>query len=98
MSIITGLIGIFLLLVGSLITRFNLVEVIAGYEPNKVKDKEGLARWVGGHLMVMGILGVVSGFLGYFFSGQSLYIALVYFLTIPVLAVKTALGSRRFEK
>jgi len=43
-----------LMLLGGIIYRGN-VELIAGYDPNKVTDKEGLAKWVGSNIIFLGL-------------------------------------------
>jgi hypothetical protein len=50
---IFAFIGTFLLLMGVLIWKLNLVELIAGYDPNKTSDPQGLAKWVGLNIFVM---------------------------------------------
>lgn len=65
MSAVTA--GVFLLVAvvigtfGVLIREFEMVELIAGYDPEKVTDDEGLARFVGGYtLVIAGLAAVVA--------------------------------------
>jgi hypothetical protein len=63
--------------------RLNL---IAGYDPNSVKDKEGLGRWVGSGIMVLGIVQAICGLLALIasvdFAGLLFLLATV---TVPVI-------------
>jgi hypothetical protein len=42
----------------------NRLNLIAGYDPNRVKDKEGLGSWVGNGLMGLGVVQAICGLLG----------------------------------
>jgi len=54
-SIVYVLIAAMLLPLGAIIYR-GRVEIIGGYDPNKVTDKEGLGRWVGSNLIFGGYI------------------------------------------
>jgi hypothetical protein len=63
-------IGIAFILAGAVIAfagyqiRYkNRLNLIAGYEPNRVKDKEGLGAWVGNGLMALGVIQAICGLL-----------------------------------
>lgn len=49
-------IGIFLILIGLMIWKLKIAWIITGYDPERVTDKDGMARWVGRNLVLMGIL------------------------------------------
>ncbi len=44
------------------------VELIAGYDPKKVVDKNGLAKWVESHLILMGLFTLMFPILKYYIS------------------------------
>lgn len=56
------LLGMSLLIIlpGYLIRFKHKVEIIAGYDPKRVKDKAGLAKWVGSNLLALGFIGLVT--------------------------------------
>ncbi len=58
--IVTVLIGVTCVAFGYLISKKQMLDMLAGYDPKKVTDKEGLARWVGTNLVLMGILAFFS--------------------------------------
>lgn len=47
--------------VGVLIRQFQLMGLIAGYDPDRVTDDEGLARFVGTYTLVIAGLSAVVG-------------------------------------
>lgn len=47
--------------VGLLIRQFQIMELIAGYDPDLVTDDEGLARFVGTYALVIAGLSAVVG-------------------------------------
>ena len=44
------------------------VELIAGYDPKKVVEKNGLAKWVESHLILMGLFTLMFPILKYYIS------------------------------
>ena len=56
LRIVFGLIGLICLVLGYLIGVNKKLNLIAGYNPDKVRDKEGLARFMG---IMTSVLGVV---------------------------------------
>ena len=70
------------------------VELIAGYDPNKVVDKEGLAKWVGSHIILMGIFILMLPILIYFIEVP---IIGLWFLVLSIIIVSTIIGSKKFE-
>ena len=60
LAIMSGL----LLVLGYLVSRYQLVDIIAGYDRSKVEDKGGLANMVGWNLMLIGIVGILIVVIG----------------------------------
>ncbi|MCD4799512.1 MAG: hypothetical protein K8R19_10975, partial [Methanosarcinales archaeon] len=80
-------------LLGVVIYKGN-VGLIGGYDPNKVVDKEGLAKWVGSHMMLMGIFILMLPILIYFIKVP---IIGLWFLGLSIIIVSTIIGSKKFE-
>lgn len=91
-----GSVPIFIL--GFVIWKFKVVEIIAGYDENKVTDKDGLARWVGIGLMLTSIAMIGSYFIleNFDFSNGLKILILVGVLNILLLVM--VLGTKRYEK
>lgn len=90
--------GTFFILLGLVFWRMQPVNILAGYDEKKVLDKEGLAKWISGNLLLTGLLIILNASLD--IAGLSLVEkpVLLDFLIIFALAVLTALGTGRYEK
>ncbi len=75
-----------------------MVEMVAGYEPDKVKDKEGLGRWVGSNLILMGILVFFHALTGLFLPQMtSGYLVAGFFIIVIVLSLRTSFGCKKYS-
>src|SRR5262245_37202492 len=52
--------GLLILTMGFFIRR-GATWLIAGYDPDQVRDEKGLARWFGLRFMIMGMIGILAG-------------------------------------
>lgn len=95
--VITVLMGLICVVLGYLVGKKQMVEILAGYDQNKVTDREGLARWVGANLVLMGILAFFTTVLMAVVPEGRVVLFMVYSLgAIPLLAVRIVLGNRNF--
>ena len=69
------------------------VELIGGYDPGKVADKEGLGRWVGSNLIFAGVYTIVFAILNYFV--QTLMIG-IWMLGFTIIIVRLMIGERKY--
>lgn len=98
-SIVSIVMGIFLIFLGGIIRRYKMFELLAGYDPNKVLDKEGLANWTGVNLILMGCLTILIGILAYLLpvlNGLPYIIGFV--IIILIMSIRTAIGCKKYEK
>ncbi len=95
LALAIGSIPMFIL--GIIIWKFKVVEIIAGYDEKKVKDKDGMARWVGINLMILSIVmtGLYLNFKKY--ELEPPYNLLISISVFLVLLTITAVGTRRYE-
>jgi len=99
MSTVTA--GVFLLVAvvigafGILIREFNRMELIAGYDPEKVTDDEGLARFVGSYTLVVAGLTAVVAVLELIRGGQPLTYSL-YAAASVALTGYIVYGAQRY--
>ncbi|MFV0424772.1 MAG: DUF3784 domain-containing protein [Bacilli bacterium] len=84
-------------ILGIIIWRFKVVEIIAGYDEKKVTDKNGLARWVGLNLMIISIIMIGLYFIFDIYDLENGLSILITILVFIVLLTITALGTRRYE-
>ena len=72
------------------------VGLISGLNPDRVADKDGLARWVGLMLFLMGVVAVLMGLGIYLFVGKTLTIALVGVALLSALSIALVVGIQRY--
>ena len=92
--VICGVIGLVGIISGWLIWTKKTLRLLAGYDPSKVQDKEGLAKFAGSRICLIGVCIALFPFarhMGSVFLG----ILLVLFFAI---VLNTAFGSRKFEQ
>jgi hypothetical protein len=53
--------GVLIAFAGYQIRFKGRLHLIAGYEPNNVKDKEGFGRWIGNGILALGIIQGICG-------------------------------------
>ena len=87
-----------LLLCGVSMYRGN-VDMIAlfciKYDPNKVADKESLAKWVGSNLIFLGICTSILSISRYF--GQTA-IGWLWLLAFVITGFRLSIASKKYEK
>ena len=83
---------------GILIKYFGMVNLIAGYDPKRVTDKEGLADFVGTNALYVAGLSVIVAVAEYTqpFEGYEA-IWIFYVLGVGLLAVRMIRGARKYE-
>jgi len=89
-----GVVGV----LGILIKYFGMVNLIAGYDPERVTDKEGLADFVGTNALYVAGISVVVAVAEYTqpFGGYEA-IWIFYVLVVVLLAVRMIRGARKYE-
>ena len=97
---LVGLIGIRM---GYLIKYKNKPGLIAGYDPNRVKDRQGLCDFMGANLMLTGLVVILFGAaisITLFFNPNSL--AILGWIAAEVaciigLAIRAVAGAQKFQ-
>ena len=92
--------GSLMTIIGILIMKYQLVGIIANYNEKKTKDKKDLAKWVGGNLIIIGLVEIFIGIFNLISSGlipegYSLFVFAVIHL---VLSIRIAFGFRKFQQ
>ena len=97
MKIVFGLIGIITIVLGYLIGVKKKLTIIAGYKPEKTKDPEGLARFMGTWTVIAGIVvGLYPWLYGVQRTSPPLWSTL-FFIPIGVIIVIMIVGCSRYE-
>ncbi|WP_455449328.1 DUF3784 domain-containing protein [Natrinema thermotolerans] len=90
-----GFIGAF----GVFIKYFGVVELIAGYDPERVTDEEGLADFIGTNTLYVAALVLLVAAVEYTDSfGGSDAVWIAFAVGVVVLAVRMIVGARRYEE
>ena len=72
------------------------VGLISGLNPDRVADKDALARWVGLMTFLMGVVTILMGLGIYLFMGKTLTIALVGVALISALSIALVVGIQKY--
>lgn len=86
-----------ILIIGLIIWKFEFVEIIAGYDEAKCSDKKGMARWVGGCLIVLSIAMFANYFITKNFEIEPRIESIMTLGTFLIIITITVLGTRRYE-
>ncbi len=96
MQIIFLITGIFLAIIGFLILKFKVVEIMRMYNPKTCKDKDALSKWTGIRLIAAGLVSASVFFMPIHESKGNFPIFLYLGLIIAVLLI-SAYGTRKFS-
>ncbi len=97
MLILFFIVGILLFVLGIVIRKYNVTGIIAGYNEEKTKDKQGLTKWVGTNLIIMGILATLISVFGNWF-GETVWLIVIFVIVIIIFSIRTARGCKKYEK
>ena len=90
--------GIFVGILGILIRYAGMMHLIAGYDPDRVTDKEGLANFIGTWTLVVATLTVGVGVLELWEpTADSAWYWLVFVIAVLAITVRMIRGARRYE-
>jgi hypothetical protein len=98
MYVVFILIGVALAILGAFIHRYKLVQLIAGYDPKKTADPEGLARWAGTNLLLMGTITAVAAAVSEYLALPLQYVFFIFIAAVLLISVRTVNGCKRYEK
>ena len=90
--------AVFVALFGILIKYFGMVTLIAGYDPERVTDEDGLADFVGTNTLYVAGLSVLVAVVEYtrpFDGSRAIWI--LYVLGVVLLTVRIVRGARQYE-
>ena len=90
--------GTFVGILGILIKYVGMMDLIAGYDPEKVADEEGLADFIGTNALYVAVLTVCVGILESRSSpANSEWYWFVFVIAVVAIAVRMIRGARRYE-
>jgi len=90
--------GLFVGVLGILIRYAGMMHLIAGYDPDRVTDEEGLANFIGVYTFLIAALTVCVGILELWEpTAGSAWYWLVFVIAVFAIAVRMIRGARRYE-
>ncbi len=107
MNNIENVIGMSIMLFGTVliigfavaIWKYKNLGLISGYKENKVKDKNGLAKWIGVNLLIMAAYNTITALILLYDNGKLIDIVLwIYSFIIIVQIIVIIIGSRIYYK
>ncbi|MGZ3766425.1 MAG: DUF3784 domain-containing protein [Mucilaginibacter sp.] len=90
-------VALLIMFLAYLIKYKKKVNIIAGYDETTVKDKNGLANWVGGTLLISGCLTFMFSLLSIFLPELFKISMIFYFLVISAGGIIAAVGGRKYK-
>ncbi|NLI92277.1 MAG: DUF3784 domain-containing protein [Peptococcaceae bacterium] len=88
--------GFVLIIAGALIWKFKLVIFMARSHPDREIDKEGLAKWIGKNMIIMGLVVSIFAAIRVLILGNTSLI--VDLAIILVLSTRMSIGMAKFSK
>lgn len=87
-------------LLGYLMKVHKMVDFLAGYDPNKVKDKEGLANWVGSNFIYIAVISLIMVLIGIFFpvyyTNLRRYYLFINIFIVIFFVIRIAIGAKKY--
>lgn len=94
-NIIFAVTGVIFMVLGYLIWKHKYLQLLAGYDEKKVTDKEGLAKYTGKHLLIMGGLVLAISINGMVSETNTIA---PYFIIVIFISIKMVRGTKEYEK
>jgi hypothetical protein len=98
--VVFGLCGLFLGLIGNSIKKKQSINSIAlpGLSARKVKDKKGLAIFVGNGLIQMGIISLLMGGSIFILPPLKVWVLLTFLVALIANFLRLVLGIRNYQE
>jgi len=90
--------GLFIGILGALIRYAGMMHLIAGYDPDKIADDEGLANFIGTQTLIVAALTVTVGGLELWEpTADSAWYWVVFGIAIVNIAARMVRGARHYQ-
>lgn len=98
MNLFFMVLSVVLSITGLMIWRFQMVEIVVGYDTGNVIEKKDLGDWVGFNLFLMGMIIFIQSSISLFLPQlQSGYLIAGFFISTALLSLRTVLGFKKCE-
>lgn len=92
------LVSILLVVAGYFVRVRKMGHLVAGFNPDKIHDKQGYLKWAGSNIIVIGLVSLLAGILILLLPELALYLIAGYAITVGCLALVLVIGERRYMK
>jgi len=96
-GVIQALAALLVIFLAYLIKYKKKVNIISGYDEQTCKDKDGLANWVGGTLIIAGSIAFIVALCAFVLPNYIGAIVVIYGTTIITGAMIAAIGGNKFK-
>lgn len=97
LGIIEACAAVLIIFLAYLIKYRKKVEIIAGYDERTCKDKDGLANWIGGSLLVTGITCLLLALIATLMPNHTDPMMIAFGIIIFSGAIIANIGGRKFK-
>jgi Domain of unknown function (DUF3784) len=98
-SILFLVVGLLFGSLGIAIGKFKYLNLLSGYDPTKIKDKDGLAKWFGRIIQSISLISFLLCVLNYFIDTVEIntYSLIGFTVVTIILSLFAILGSKKYE-
>jgi len=86
-----------LIFLAYLIKYKKRVEIIAGYDERTCKDKDGLANWIGGSLLITGLICLLLGIVATLMPNHTDHMMIAFGIIVLLWVVIVNVGGRKYK-
>lgn len=97
MIILFLVIGIFLVIVGGLVWYYKLLEITPGFSEENIKDRNGMAKWVGISYILMGFSFVFSSIIAKVYKISELNMVVIFTSILCFFIVVIYIGYKKYS-
>ncbi len=99
MDVLFIIIGCFLIIMGGMVWRYKLLELVSQYKEDSEINRDGLARWIGINYILLGILINVNSVISMMIEQISDLITITIFtFLIYLFVISLIYGGNRYNK
>jgi uncharacterized membrane-anchored protein len=89
--------ALLLIFLAYLIKYKKQVEIIAGYDERTCKDKDGLANWIGGTLLITGLMCLLLAIIATLLPNHTDHMMIAFGIIILLWAIIANIGGRKYK-
>jgi len=97
LGIIEACAAVLLIFLAYLIKYKKQVGIIAGYDERTCKDKDGLANWIGGSLLITGLLCLLLGIIATLMPNHTDQMMIAFGIIVLLWTIIANIGGRKYK-